>query len=139
MWKVLFNPSKGYKLVIVVFISTSLSGFQNRNLWYNFQVLFVRKRGLVHPYFLYENESLQHCLSCDFRQMLTVFGLAIRLLGDSNGSGFQRICFLSGLASESWSTFQMMLRLYKCGKTQKCLKKCERNVSQESRDISETL
>ena len=37
--------------------------FQNRNLRYTFQTLFAQKPGLAHPYFLYENESLQHCLS----------------------------------------------------------------------------
>ena len=47
--------------------------FQNRYLWYTFQTLIARKRGLAHfaheAYFLYENESLQHCLSYDSRQM----------------------------------------------------------------------
>ena len=32
-------------------------------------MLFARKGGLAHPYFLYENDSLQHRLSYDLRQM----------------------------------------------------------------------
>ena len=37
--------------------------FQKRNLWYTIQTLFLRKRGLGHPDFLYKNDSLQHCHS----------------------------------------------------------------------------
>lgn len=43
--------------------------FQNKNLWYNFQTLFARKCGLARPYFLNENESLQHCFSYGMMQM----------------------------------------------------------------------
>ena len=39
---------------------------------------FAQKRGLVHSYFWYENESLQHCLSYDLRKMATVLVLEIR-------------------------------------------------------------
>ena len=65
-----------------------LRRFQNRNLWYNFQTLFERKRGLPHLYFLYENESLQHCLSYDLRQIATFsvfevqFFQQVRFLGE---------------------------------------------------------
>ena len=45
--------------------------FQNRNLQYTSQTLFARKRDFVHPYFSYEHESLQHCLSCNLRYMAT--------------------------------------------------------------------
>ena len=31
-------------------------------------MLLTRKRGLADPYFLYEIDSLQHCLSYDLRQ-----------------------------------------------------------------------
>ena len=68
-----------------------LRHFPNRNLWYTFQTLFALKRGLVHPYFLYENESLQHCLSYDMKQMATFLGLVVQL--------FERAPFFSGPGS----------------------------------------
>ena len=48
-----------------------LRRFQNRNLWYTFQTLFEEKLGVAHPYFLYGNESFQHSLSYDLKQMAT--------------------------------------------------------------------
>ena len=36
-----------------------LCRFQNGNFLYTFQTLFARKRGLIRPYFVHENESLQ--------------------------------------------------------------------------------
>ena len=67
--------------------------FQNRNLWYTFQMLFARKRGLAHPYFLYENESIQHCLSYDLRQTATFLVFVILF--------FQQVRFFSGARSGS--------------------------------------
>ena len=55
-----FHSNKGCNLAIVFLFQ--FRRFQNRNLGFNFQTLFARKRGLAHPYFLYENESLRHCL-----------------------------------------------------------------------------
>ena len=49
-----------------------LRRFENRNLWYTFQTLFALKRGPTHPHLLYENESLQHYLSYDMRQTVTL-------------------------------------------------------------------
>ena len=60
--------------------------FQKKNLGCNFQTLFAQKRGLAHPYFLYENESLRHCLSYYLRRMATFLVLEVRL--------FQGILFL---------------------------------------------
>ena len=67
MWKhaETFYANKDYKLAYVVFIKTSSL------LCYTFQTLFARKRGFAHPCVLQENESLQHCLSCDVRKMIT--------------------------------------------------------------------
>ena len=45
--------------------------FQNINLSHIFQTLFARKRDLSHFFFLYENESLEHCFLHDMRQMAT--------------------------------------------------------------------
>ena len=77
--------------------------FQNRNLSYTFQMLFAQKRGYGHPYFLYENQSLQHYLSYDMRQMETFLGLEVWY--------FERICFkgfrfFSGPGSGSRFGFQ---------------------------------
>ena len=82
-----FHANKGSKLAIVVFRPTS--PLQNKNFWYFFQRLFARRRGLVHPYFLYENESLQHCISYDLKQMAIVLVIEDRF--------FQRVCFLERL------------------------------------------
>ena len=41
-------------------------------------MLFARKRGFAYPYFLYENESLQHFLSHDLGKMATLFVLKVR-------------------------------------------------------------
>ena len=67
MWKhaETFYANKDYKLAYVVFITTSSL------LCYTFQTLFARKRGFAYPCALQENESLQHCLSCDVRKMIT--------------------------------------------------------------------
>ena len=54
--------------------------FQNRNLRYTFQTLFAQKRGLKHPYILYENESLQYFLSYDLRKMATFLVLKVPFL-----------------------------------------------------------
>ena len=54
-----------------------LRRFQNRNLWYTVQTLFARKQGFAKSYFLHENESLQHCLSSDMRQMATLLVLSV--------------------------------------------------------------
>ena len=51
-------------------------------------MLFSRKRGIAHSYFLHENESLQHSFSYELRQMAMFLVLEIRF--------FQRICFLDG-------------------------------------------
>ena len=58
-----FHVNKGYKLEIFVFMP---------NLWYISQTLFARKGGFALPYFLHENESLQHCLSYNMSQMTTI-------------------------------------------------------------------
>ena len=64
-----FHTNNGKKLVIVV--SKPASPFSNYNLRHTFQMLFRQKRSLAHPHFLYEKESLQHCLSYDMRQTVT--------------------------------------------------------------------
>ena len=51
-------------------------------------MLFAQKQGLAHPYFLYEKESLQRCLSYDLIQMATLSFLEVQF--------FQRIGFLGG-------------------------------------------
>ena len=61
--------------------------FQNRNLWYTFQMLFKQKRVLTHYYFLYENESIQHCRSYDLRQTATF--LVVAILFFSSGPRFR--------------------------------------------------
>ena len=71
-----FRANKGYKFAIVVLYQ--FLHFQNRNFWYTYQTSFARKRGLAHPYFLYENKSLHHCLSYDLRQMSTLLVLEVR-------------------------------------------------------------
>ena len=70
-----FHVNKGCKLVIFFFIPFPY--FQNRNLGCNFQTLFARKRGLAQLYFLYENESLRHCVSYDLRRMATFVVLEV--------------------------------------------------------------
>ena len=71
--------------------------FQNRNLWYTFQMLFKQKRVLTHYYFLYENESIQHCRSYDLRQTATFLVVAIlffrRVQGSGSESDFQTMPF----------------------------------------------
>ena len=100
-----FNAKKGYKLAI--FVLNQLLCFQNRNLWNTFQTLFLRKRGLAHPYFLYENELLQHFLPYDIRDVGTFLGLEVWI--------FKRVRFLravrfsSGPGSRSGSGFQTTL------------------------------
>ena len=71
--------------------------FQNRNFGWNFQTLFARKRGLAHPYFSYENESLRHCFSYDLRRMATFVVLEFWF--------FQGVRFFSGPGSGSGSGF----------------------------------
>ena len=58
-----FHASKGFKFS-VAFIPTfsKIRRFQNRHLRYTFQTRLAEIQGLVHPYFLYENESLQYCI-----------------------------------------------------------------------------
>ena len=62
-----FNAYNGCKLHLPFLYL--LCHFQNRCLWYTFQTLFARKQGLSPLHFVYENESLQHCLLNDMRQM----------------------------------------------------------------------
>ena len=58
-----FHASKGFKFS-VAFIPTfsKIRRFQNRHLRYTFRIRLAEIQGLVHPYFLYENESLQYCI-----------------------------------------------------------------------------
>ena len=62
-----FHANNGCKLAVVFLCQFCC--FQNRSLRCSFQTFFARKRGLAHRYFLYENESLRQCLSCDLRRM----------------------------------------------------------------------
>ena len=62
-----FHTNKGYKLEIEV--SKPISPFSKYKFVIQYSKLFARKRGLRQPYFLYENESLQHRLSYDMSQM----------------------------------------------------------------------
>ena len=66
-----FHANKGCKLEIVFFV-------QNRNLGCNFQTLLARKRGLLHPFFLYGNESLRHYLWYYLKRMATFLILEVR-------------------------------------------------------------
>ena len=52
-----------------------LRHFQNRNLWYTFHMLFKRKRGLAHTWFLNQNESVRNFSSNEIRQMTTLLVL----------------------------------------------------------------
>ena len=66
-----------------------LRHFQNTNLWYTLQTFFVQKRSLAHPCtFFNENESLQHGLSYDMRQMSTFLGLLFLGPEFRSGSSF---------------------------------------------------
>ena len=71
-----FHVNKGCKLAVVVFIPFRC--FQNTNLGCSFQTLFARKRGLAHPCFLCENESLRHCLSYYLRRMAMFLVVEVR-------------------------------------------------------------
>ena len=71
--------------------------FQNRNLGCNFQTLLARKRGLAHPFFLYENEPSRYYLSYYLRRMATFLILEVRF--------FQGARFSSGPGSRSGSGF----------------------------------
>ena len=82
-----FHNKKGCKLTNIWFLY-QLRRFQNGNFWYVFQTLFAQKRGLAHPYFLYKNESPQHCFSYDLRKMEKC--LVLKAI-------FQRVLFLVGL------------------------------------------
>ena len=98
-----FHVNKGYKLALVFFIPFHC--FQNRNLGCNFQTLLARKQGLAHPYFLYENESLRHCLSYDLRRMATFVVLEVWF--------FQVVRFLGGpffLRSRVWVRVRFLER-----------------------------
>ena len=96
-----FNANKDYKLAIVIL--NQLRYFQNRNLWNTFQTLFSRKRGLAHPFFLYENELLQHFLPYDIRQMGTFLGLEVWIF--ERVRFFRGVRFSSGPGSRSVSGF----------------------------------
>ena len=75
-----FHSNKGYDMTIAFFITNSLC--QYRDLQCNFQTLFARERGLAHPNFLYENESLRHYLSYYLRRMATFLVLEVRFFGE---------------------------------------------------------
>ena len=64
-----FHANKGYKLAIAVFIT--ILPFSKKKLVVHFSNVISQKQGLADSYFWYENESIQHCLSCDLRQMKT--------------------------------------------------------------------
>ena len=81
-----FHSNKGYDMTIAFFITNSLC--QYRDLQCNFQTLFARERGLAHPNFLYENESLRHCLSYYLRRMATFLVLEVRFFGGVRFLGF---------------------------------------------------
>ena len=74
--------------------------FQNRNLGCNFQTLLAWKRGLAHPFFLYEKESLRHYLWYYLRRMATLLIFEVRF--------FQGVCFSLGPGSRSGPGFSMM-------------------------------
>ena len=59
-------------------------------MWYTSQMLFARKGSLAHPKVLYENESLQYCLSYDITEMATFLLLETWF--------FHRVQFLQGLS-----------------------------------------
>ena len=71
--------------------------FQNKNLGCNFQTLLARKRGIAHPFFLYENEPSRYYLSYYLRRMATFLILEVRF--------FQGARFSSGPGSRSGSGF----------------------------------
>ena len=62
------------KLPIVVFKPAFLF---KPNFWYIFQTLITKKRGVAHPYFLYENESIHHYLLYSLRKMVTLLVLEV--------------------------------------------------------------
>ena len=74
--------------------------FQKRNLGCNFQTLLAPKRGLLHPFFLHENESLWHYIWYYLRRMATFVILEVRF--------FQGARFSSGPESRSGSGFSRM-------------------------------
>ena len=75
-----FHANKGCHLAIAFLYQ--FRRFQNRNLGCNFQTLFSWKRGLANPYFLYENESLRHCLLYYLRRMATFSVLEVQFFQD---------------------------------------------------------
>ena len=64
------------------------------------QTLFAQKPSLAHPYFLHENESLQHFFPYDLRKMAAFLVFEVRF--------FQRVRFLGAqffLGPAFWSGF----------------------------------
>ena len=90
-----FHYNKGCDMTIFFFIPILLC--QCRDLGCNVQTLFSRKLDLAHPNFLYENESLRHCLSYYLRRMATFLVLEVRIFGG--------VRFFSGPGSGSGSGF----------------------------------
>ena len=99
--------------------------FQNRNLGCIYLTLFARKRGLAHLYFLYENESLRHCLSYYFRRMTTFLVLEVRF--------FQGVRFLRG-PFFVFLLFDFVFTLYRSSHQRCSVKKVFLEISQNSQE-----
>ena len=97
--------------------------FQNRNLGCNFQTLLARKRGLAHPFFLYENEPSRYYLSYYLRRgpvfprsplfLRSWVPVRVRFLDDAqNDKQFQKLqkksthIKMMALGIYLWYTFQ---------------------------------
>ena len=72
-----FHANKGFKFSVAAFIPTfsKICRFQNIHLRYTFQTPLAEIQDLPHPYFLYENESLQYCTFFFF--LVTLFRVGV--------------------------------------------------------------
>lgn len=96
-----FHANKGYKLVIAVFIPTSL--FSKQTFVVRFSNIIYTK-SLAHPYFLYHFESL--CLSYVERQMVPYLVIKVQFYQRDR---FLGVDFFSGPGSWSGSSCQTRL------------------------------
>ena len=80
MWKhaEAFHEYKGYKLTIFVLFTNCKKFFKIEICSTLFKRYLNKNEALQIPIFVYENESLQHYLSCDMRQISTILVLEIR-------------------------------------------------------------
>ena len=91
-----FHVNKGCKLAIAFFKPISLLSKQKFRVQFS-NVIYTKTRPCT---FLYENESLGHCLSYDLKRMETLLVLEVRF---SKGSAFSQV---QGPQSGSGSGFQ---------------------------------